>query len=60
MKTGSMKHVYIDERRDVRSAEQRLVRAGPRMAKAAQSDTLIAEYGENEQALAASPAREAK
>ena len=47
MKTPSLHDLYVDELKDLYSAETQLVRALPRMAKAASSDNLRQAFEEH-------------
>jgi ferritin-like metal-binding protein YciE len=47
MKKGDLKELYIDELRDVHDAENQLVKALPKMAKAAESDELRSGFEEH-------------
>ncbi len=47
MKQGSMRELYIDELRDLYSAENQLVKALPKMAKAASNEQLREAFEEH-------------
>jgi ferritin-like metal-binding protein YciE len=47
MKTNRLKHLYVEELKDLYSAENQLVKALPKMAKAASSEDLRAGFEEH-------------